>query len=1159
MTEQFHLSRLQVINWGVFDGYHDIPFSPGGALIAGASGSGKSSLLDAISLGFLPFNRRNFNASGDNTAAGSSAGRRTVDKYVRGAWGQRSDGGTSRVMYLRGDGTAWSAVAVTYSSDSGRTVTGLVLKWLTGESRNDSSSRFVLGDGDLDIEEVCNRWAAGRFDTGVFKEDRGERSDGGNHRGERSDGGHTGWRFTTKVESQYLAQLYATIGIRASDAAQQLLGKAKSLKSVGGLEQFVREFMLDEPESLARLPEALKQIDPLVEARELLAVAQKKRKILGDIEKIQQRYASESTDLGIIDLVDLPMVRAYTDQVRLAQCPAQIEQLDSTVDQLDNEYEDVTRSLNLAKAEADSLNAQISGSSASIGPLQSQVTAAETEAEQVSRRRGAYEDMLAAQQLDAPETADDFWNLREELLAQATELLAKVERHREASTDAEYAQKAARLTRDEAAKELKRVEHVGSALPEFALIMRDQICAAVGVDAAALPYIAELMDLRPDQTRWRTAVEKVLRGVGLRLMVPDQHWTKVLQFVNETNMRGRLQLHHVRAKLLGAEPVEPEPNTLAGKLFAVDPSHPCAAEAVDVVTAAGDHICVDTPDVFARFRRAVTDTGLYKDSDRLAIKDDRRPLKQSEYLYQGDVSAKINALTVDLAAAEETYQKARRVADDIAAQRQQWRDRAAACKAICEQFPQWSQIDTETADGHADRLREQYELLLADHPDIEALNARADECWSQIQKLMTRRGAIQTRRDDLDSRRTRLLELAERLQPVPDERSREERRPEERRFVSEPLTELLDRYAGQVPVALELLDPEPHRDALFTAIKKEREQLRESRRRSYDELARILNTFDTSFPDAIPNDSDNFDERVHDYVALCRHIDERELPEAYERMMRLVTEQAPDAILTLHRVAEQEARRISDQIDRVNTGLGAVEFNRGTRLTLRATPRNLTAVSELTEIVRAISRRIAEVGLGDKQAILDQYADILRLRNRLASAAPEDKAWTRDALDVRNRFTFDCAEWDVATEELIRTHSNAGDNSGGEQEKLMAFCLAGALSFNLAAPGDAGTEEANRPVFAQLMLDEAFSKSDPQFAQQALQAFRKFGFQLVIVATVQNATTIQPYIDSVVMVSKTEATGRNARPVATVVTRTISEFGELRREMRAGTKVPAGV
>ncbi len=55
----------------------------------------------------------------------------------------------------------------------------------------------------------------------------------------------------------------------------------------------------------------------------------------------------------------------------------------------------------------------------------------------------------------------------------------------------------------------------------------------------------------------------------------------------------------------------------------------------------------------------------------------------------------------------------------------------------------------------------------------------------------------------------------------------------------------------------------------------------------------------------------------------------------------------------------------------------------------------------------------------------------------------------------------------------------------------------------------------------------------------------------MIVATVQNATTIQPYIDGVVMVSKTEPTGRNTRPVASVATRTISEFTSLRNEMRA--------
>ena len=61
-------------------------------------------------------------------------------------------------------------------------------------------------------------------------------------------------------------------------------------------------------------------------------------------------------------------------------------------------------------------------------------------------------------------------------------------------------------------------------------------------------------------------------------------------------------------------------------------------------------------------------------------------------------------------------------------------------------------------------------------------------------------------------------------------------------------------------------------------------------------------------------------------------------------------------------------------------------------------------------------------------------------------------------------------------------------------------------------------------------------------------------------ATVQNATTIQPYIDSVVMVSKTEATSRNARPVASVATRTISKFTSLRKEMRkTAERVPARV
>lgn len=67
-----------------------------------------------------------------------------------------------------------------------------------------------------------------------------------------------------------------------------------------------------------------------------------------------------------------------------------------------------------------------------------------------------------------------------------------------------------------------------------------------------------------------------------------------------------------------------------------------------------------------------------------------------------------------------------------------------------------------------------------------------------------------------------------------------------------------------------------------------------------------------------------------------------------------------------------------------------MEFNRGTRLTLRATPRQLTAVAELTEIVRSISRRIAEVGLGEalKNRTISEFTTLRHEMRATAERVP---------------------------------------------------------------------------------------------------------------------------------------------------------------------------
>jgi len=109
----------------------------------------------------------------------------------------------------------------------------------------------------------------------------------------------------------------------------------------------------------------------------------------------------------------------------------------------------------------------------------------------------------------------------------------------------------------------------------------------------------------------------------------------------------------------------------------------------------------------------------------------------------------------------------------------------------------------------------------------------------------------------------------------------------------------------------------------------------------------------------------------------------------------------------------------------------------------------------------------------------------------------------------------------------------------------------------LRAPQPPAGRGASSDLFAQLIGDWDAEVVDhlPGGIRRRQSAEMHFAYVLegraIQDLTVQNATTIQPYIDSVVMVSKTEATGRNARPVATVATRTISEFTTLRQEMRA--------
>jgi uncharacterized protein YPO0396 len=89
----FRLHRLEVFNWGTFDGVvHSMTLEGQTTLLVGQNGAGKSTLVDALlTLLVKPGKSRNY-----NLAAGAKQTERSEKSYILGAFDRRNQEETNR-------------------------------------------------------------------------------------------------------------------------------------------------------------------------------------------------------------------------------------------------------------------------------------------------------------------------------------------------------------------------------------------------------------------------------------------------------------------------------------------------------------------------------------------------------------------------------------------------------------------------------------------------------------------------------------------------------------------------------------------------------------------------------------------------------------------------------------------------------------------------------------------------------------------------------------------------------------------------------------------------------------------------------------------------------------------------------------------------------
>jgi uncharacterized protein YPO0396 len=262
----FRLRRLEVYNWGTFDQrVWALQLDGLNALLTGDIGSGKSTLVDAVTTLLVPAHRVAY-----NKAAGADNKERSLRSYVLGHYkSERNEAtGTTRPVSLREAGTYSVILGVFHNAGYDQTVTLAQVFWLK-EAQGQPARFYVSAERALSIGADFAHFGG---DINTLRKRL------------RSSGALVEDSFPP-----YGAWFRRRFGIE-NDQALELFHQTVSMKSVGNLTDFVRSHMLEPFEVAPRIAALIQHVDDLNRAHEAVLRARRQVELLQPLVEQSQRH-----------------------------------------------------------------------------------------------------------------------------------------------------------------------------------------------------------------------------------------------------------------------------------------------------------------------------------------------------------------------------------------------------------------------------------------------------------------------------------------------------------------------------------------------------------------------------------------------------------------------------------------------------------------------------------------------------------------------------------------------------------------------------------------------------------------------------------------------------------------------------------------------------
>ncbi len=1076
----FRLQRLEVLNWGTFDKrVWRYALDGRNGLLTGDIGSGKSTLVDAITTLLVPAHRVAY-----NKAAGADSRERSLRSYVLGHYkSERNEvTGSSRPVALR-DATSYSVILGVFRNEGyDQEVTLAQVFWLK-DPHGAPARLFVASERGLTITDDFSGF--GSDIAALRKKLRGSSCE------------------LFDSFPPYGAWFRRRFGIE-HEQALELFHQTVSMKSVGNLTDFVRSHMLEPFDVGNRIEALIRHFDDLDRAHQAVLKAKRQVELLAPLVDDGQRHQAlvaevqgwrEGRDAlrpyfarlkG--DLLDRRLALLAEEAARVE---IQIERLDA---QRDAERADIAR---LERDLRDNGGNRLEELAADIRRLGHE----KSQRQQKADRHAA---LLARIEEAAPADEASFLAQQQAMATHAEGLRERIADLSNREREEDFAFRNGRQEHTALSAEIDSLQRRTSNIDSAQVRIRDALCSALSMAEDELPFAGELIQVRDDERDWEGAAERLLRGFGLALLVPDRHYKAVAEWVDRQHLGARLVYFHVRQKKAahGAAGASLHPQSLVRKLV-VKPDSPHYEWLEQELRQRFDVACCDTGEQFRREGRAITRAGQIKDPSGRHEKDDRSAIAdRSRYVLGWSNADKLRTLRDHRERLEVKLALLAQRMGELSQARKELEGRLETLARL-EEFTRFPDLDWMSVAREMAVLAEERARFEAASNTLQELGRQLKAVQDRLAETESKRGEAQGKRGEAKARRTAAQDLRDQASAVCEAMQLDDAQ-------IERLEGWRTQALGEHQLSVESCD---NREQDLRKWLQERIDAEDKRLARLTE--RIVNAM-RGFKEEFKAESVEMDvslAALPEYERSLTALRGDDLPRFEARFKELLNVNTINEIANFNAQLARERETIKERVDFINQSLHAIDYNPGRFIKLVALPSPDAEIRDFQQDLRACTES-AMTGSVDEQYSEAKFLQVKTIIDRFRGReglSDADRRWTTKVTDVRNGFLFSASERWRADGVEQEHYSDSGGKSGGQKEKLAYTVLAASLAYQFGLEWGAVRSRSFRFV----VIDEAFGRGSDESAQYGLRLFQQLNLQLLIVTPLQKIHIIEPFVASV--------------------------------------------